>query len=267
VDSQLRFWLIGGGCAWAVLAVALFRKVVPPVVESRVLTRISGARALVGAMIGVVLLALLLGATARLDPLPRLAVSLAVHAGLAVFLVALARTVDPGNDALGLGVARLPEDFARGLGAYVVFIPTVVAAHVLNAWLVGDDADSVQKTVHEALGQDGPGRMVLILNLVLAVPLFEELVFRGLLQQGVKAQLALVAPPGQARVVSIVLASVAFTALHPPATYIPVFALSLLLGAAYEKSGRLLVPVALHAAHNLAVVLYDSLPQSWGAAP
>jgi membrane protease YdiL (CAAX protease family) len=258
--------MIAGGAAWAVVAAALFQRIVARV-ESRVLTRLAGARALIGALVGIALLAVVLGVTARLAPLPKAAVSLAVHAGMAAFLVALAGSVDPGRDVLGLGASRLPDDFVRGVGVYVVFIPTVVAAHVLNAWLVGKDAELVQENFREALVQVGPGRVLLVLNLVLAVPLFEEIVFRGLLQQGIKAQLAVVAPPVRARLASIAIASVGFTALHPPATYLPVFVLSLLLGAAYAKSGRLLVPVALHAAHNLAVILYDNLPRTWGAAP
>jgi membrane protease YdiL (CAAX protease family) len=132
---------------------------------------------------------------------------------------------------------------------------------------VGKGAESVRESFRDALVQVGPGRVLLVLNLVAAVPLFEEIVFRGLLQQGIKAQLSVVAPATRARAASIVLTSVGFTALHPPATYLPVFVLSLLLGAAYEKSGRLLVPVALHGAHNLAVVLWDTLPRTWGAAP
>jgi membrane protease YdiL (CAAX protease family) len=64
-----------------------------------------------------------------------------------------------------------------------------------------------------------------------------------------------------------VLASVAFTALHETATYIPVFVLSLILGASFERGGRILVPVALHASHNLAVVLVTSFMRTWGSAP
>ena len=146
-------------------------------------------------------------------------------------------------------------------------MPAVAAAHVLNSWFAGQDAETVRRSVHDALSKPGPARLALILNLVVAVPLFEEVVFRGLLQQGVKAQLALVAPARTARMLSVGLASVAFTALHEPPTFFPVFVLSLLLGAAYEKSGRLLVPVALHAAHNLAVIVYDSLAPNSGATP
>jgi membrane protease YdiL (CAAX protease family) len=266
LDAQLRFWMIAGGAAWAAAGVALFRRLVPRV-ESRVLTRLSGVRALVGALIGIGLLALVLGITAPLHDLPKAALSLAVHAGMAAFLVALAGTVDPGREVLGLGVGRLPDDAGRGFAAYLVFIPTVVAVHVLNEWMVGNSVERVQQDVHDALVREGPGRFALILNLVLAVPLFEEIVFRGLLQQGVKAQLGLVFPARRARIASVVLASVAFTVLHPPATYLPVFALSLLLGSVYERSGRLLVPVALHATHNLAVILYDALSRSLGTLP
>jgi membrane protease YdiL (CAAX protease family) len=115
------------------------------------------------------------------------------------------------------------------------------------------------------LVQEGPGRIILIATLVVAVPLFEEVVFRGLLQQGIKAQLAVAMPVRTARVLAIVVASVIFTVLHSSPAYLPVFLLSLLLGAAFETSGRILVPVALHATHNLAVVLYETFADRLGA--
>jgi membrane protease YdiL (CAAX protease family) len=232
-----------------------------------VLTRAAGARCLVGAAIGLALLALVLSATAGLPALPKAVLSLVAHAGAAAFLVAFSGAIEPGREVLGLGRARTAADVVRGALVYLAFVPAVVAAHVLNSWFAGKDADMVRRTVQDALGQPGPARLALILNLVVAVPLFEEVVFRGLLQQGVKAQLAIVAPARTARMVSVALASVAFTALHDPPAFFPVFVLSLLLGAAYEKSGRLLVPVSLHAAHNLAVIVYDSLPTNFGATP
>jgi membrane protease YdiL (CAAX protease family) len=266
VDVVLQFWIIGGGAAWAIVAVAFFRRAVP-IVESRVLTRGAGARCLLGAAIGIGLLALVLAATGGIAPFPKAVLSLVAHAGAASFLIGFSSAIEPGREVLGLSAAGAGRDLARGAAVYLLFIPAVAAAHVLNSWFAGKDAETVRRSVHNALTDPGPARIALVLNLVLAVPLFEEVVFRGLLQQGVNAQLALVVPPRTSRFLAVALASVAFTALHEPATFFPVFVLSLLLGAAYDKSGRLLVPVALHATHNLAVVVYDSLQGSCGAAP
>ena len=149
----------------------------------------------------------------------------------------------------------------------VLMLSTLVAPDIveyLDTGKVGARSVAGERIM---LSKPGPERLALILNLVVAVPLFEEVVFRVLLKQGVKAQLALVVPLRSARLLSVGLASVSFTALHEPPTFFPVFVLSLLLGAAYEKSGRLLVPIALHAAHNLAVIVYDSLALNSGATP
>lgn len=62
------------------------------------------------------------------------------------------------------------------------------------------------------------------------------------------------------------LASLAFSAAHlwahPPLLAVGVFPVSLLLGASYEQSGRLRVPIALHLWFNLA--LYTA--SAWQAA-
>lgn len=265
----VKFWVIGGGAAWLVVAIAIFGRVITRN-GSRSLNRQAGGRCLLGALLGIGLLAVILGvvnATLKDAPDPlRNAILLVTHAGMAAFLLLFAAHVEPGHEILGFAAPRAIDDLGRGIGVYVAFIPVVVAAHVLNSYFVGERAEQVQKTVHDALTQHGPGRVVLILNLVLLVPLFEEVVFRGLLQQGIKSQLAVVIPGPRARMLAVVLASIIFTTLHDPPTYLPVFVLSLLLGSAYEKSGRILVPVGLHATHNLAVVLYESFGRQFGAA-
>jgi membrane protease YdiL (CAAX protease family) len=260
------FWAIAGGLAWAPVAAAIAAWVVPRG-GGRTLSRPSGGACLLGAALGLGLLVLLLLTTGDLSQLPWTVAHLAVRAGLVAFLFAFAARVEPGRDVLGLAPGSPGRDLARGAGIYAAFVPVVIAAHVLNAIIVGGDAESVQKPVRDVLSQDGPARLALIVNLVVAVPLFEELVFRGFLQQGVKAQLALVASPRNASLLSVVVASVAFTAFHDTFTYVPVFVLSLILGSAFERSGRILVPVALHALHNLAVVIWASLAQSCGGGP
>jgi membrane protease YdiL (CAAX protease family) len=252
---------------WLVIAAAIFARVFRPEPGPAPVSRIGGARCLVGAVLGVAMLALVLWSTSALPPLVRAIAGLCAHLGIAAFLLAYAAQVEPGRDVLGIVPPRWSRDLLRGIGAYVVFIPIVAAAHVANEFIIGKEVESVQKGVHETLTGAGPERTALILNVTLAVPLLEELLFRGLLQQGLKAQLAVVVAPRPAAFLSVVIASIAFTGLHETATYIPVFVLSLILGASFEWSGRILVPVALHGAHNLAVVLLKTVAPEWGGGP
>lgn len=87
-------------------------------------------------------------------------------------------------------------------------------------------------------------RAVIIFNAVLVVPLFEEVLFRGLLQSTLTAQL-------RSPWLSILSTSILFAILHPyPAHLVPLFILSVGLGYAYEKSGSLLRPIFIHILFN-----------------
>ncbi|HVL57253.1 MAG TPA: JDVT-CTERM system glutamic-type intramembrane protease [Burkholderiaceae bacterium] len=91
------------------------------------------------------------------------------------------------------------------------------------------------------------------LQLLLA-PVWEEVLFRGLLQGRLGRWRA-----GAARWKGITLANALTGAVfaaahllaHPPALAPGFFAVSLLLGIARERSGGLALPIALHAAFNL----------------
>ena len=81
---------------------------------------------------------------------------------------------------------------------------------------------------------------------VLAAPLFEEFIFRGLIQGGLRRSL----PAWQA----IVISAAIFAIVHPPASMLPVFVLGLCTGWAYERSGSLLAPMLVHAMYNGVVL-------------
>lgn len=84
---------------------------------------------------------------------------------------------------------------------------------------------------------------------VLAAPLCEEFIFRGLLQGGLRRSL----PAWQA----IGIAAALFAVVHPPASMLPVFVLGLCAGFAYERSGALLAPMLVHAGYNAALLAYQ----------
>ena len=59
-----------------------------------------------------------------------------------------------------------------------------------------------------------------------------------------------VPPPPWATWAAIGLTSLLFALVHPAWTWAPIFALSLCLGYAYERTGNLWVPIVIHAAFN-----------------
>lgn len=81
---------------------------------------------------------------------------------------------------------------------------------------------------------------------VLAAPLFEEYIFRGLIFGGLRRSLRwLPAAAASAAVFAIV---------HPPLSMLPVFALGMVAAWAYERSHLLLAPMLVHAVYNAAVI-------------
>lgn len=94
-------------------------------------------------------------------------------------------------------------------------------------------------------------RLLLVLTVVVVAPLFEELLFRGLLFTGwTQSKLGVTG--------TILLTTVLWTALH--AQYqafdlAQVFVLGIFLGVARHRSGSLVVPVAMHAFVNMLACL------------
>jgi membrane protease YdiL (CAAX protease family) len=93
-----------------------------------------------------------------------------------------------------------------------------------------------------------PGdRSIAILLAVLVAPLLEEILFRAFLQPLLVQNLS--------DRLGIVVTSLVFAALHGTAALVPIFALSLLLGAIMLRTQRLFAVWAVHATHNALVFL------------
>ena len=86
-------------------------------------------------------------------------------------------------------------------------------------------------------------RILMLFFAVIITPVFEELVFRGLLQSYLRN---LNYGPWQ----SIFIASVIFSVLHPWMHLPAILVLSVAMGYAYEKSGSLLRPIFVHFLFN-----------------
>jgi len=136
---------------------------------------------------------------------------------------------------------RLGRSLAWGLGAGAVAI-AVGASYLALLARIDLGEEVVSQVQVDATGL----RTWFFALAVLAAPLFEEFIFRGLILGGLRRSLPLWAA---------VLASAAlFAIVHPPVSVFPVFCLGILTGLAYVRTGSLLAPMLVHALYNSAVL-------------
>ena len=84
---------------------------------------------------------------------------------------------------------------------------------------------------------------------ILAAPVFEEFIFRGLIFQGLRRWLG---------VPAAALASAAiFGLVHPPAAALPVAAMGLVAALVYARTGALIAPMLVHALYNAVVLAWQ----------
>lgn len=151
--------------------------------------------------------------------------------------------------ALGLQLRGLARPMLSGLAVFCAFLPVLVAVRygwqwVLD-WLNGGGLDHVQQSVRLLeKSQSVPVVAQLAVAAVLVAPVVEEMFFRGLLYGTLKRH---VRPAFAMAAVGVL-----FGLVHPPvAAQIPMCIFGALLCYIYEKTGRLVVPIAIHLLFNL----------------
>ena len=92
---------------------------------------------------------------------------------------------------------------------------------------------------------------------VVAAPLCEEFLFRGVLYRGMRATLGVKA--------SIICSAALFAFVHPPLGFVPIFALGVATALLYEKTGSLWASMAAHATHNGVIVALAALGQTFAS--
>lgn len=182
--------------------------------------------------------------------------------GVLALLAAVCTSVSlPAVLFVALAVARGPEVRAEvglvgpGSGrAVAVGVSWLVAALpgvlLLSAcWGVVLDGLGVEAepAYLPAVAELGAARLAVAAVLALVVgPLAEELLFRGLLQPVLVRSLG----PD----LGVLGTSFLFAAIHATAARVPVFALSLVLGWAMLRTGRIAAPMAMHVLYNAAAL-------------
>jgi len=160
--------------------------------------------------------------------------------------------------------ARRPDPDARpgqgramviGLVAIVLWWPIVNAAGRIAAsiimWRTGEASPTIGHDTLQML-VDGPGDGWFFLTgamVVIAAPVTEEILYRGLLQETLRRI-------GAGPWTAILITSAIFAAMHfstaAPHAIAGLFVLSIGFGWAFERTGRLAAPILMHALFNLA---------------
>lgn len=176
-----------------------------------------------------------------------------VCAGCVVTLVALLvfhRNRVPGL-LLALGLRRHPERRGNHASAIALGVGSgALAAAIALGYLwiaerlpsLAGGFEEAQKSVSEL---DADGRRWMLAVSVLAAPLFEEFIFRGILYRGFRHSVR--AP------IAVAASALVFALVHPAATALPVFIMALLAAGSYERTGWLATPVAAHMTYNAIV--------------
>jgi ABC-2 type transport system permease protein len=198
----------------------------------------------------------LIGAVAAQDSIgPWVIVSYA-GAGAAVVLLSLYifwRLRVPGLlEAVGLRSTRGSVGRALVLGPMaglsaavlgIAYLIVIQQLEVLKPFL------EEQSKMAERLRQEGLGWLALLA--VVAAPLFEEYLFRGLVFKGMRRSMK--------PAVAVVASAAIFAIVHPPLAFLPVFGLGVAAALAFEGSGLLLAPILAHVIYNASVIYVPKL--------
>lgn len=166
-----------------------------------------------------------------------------------------------------LSFKHFGQTLERAVIYYLAAGGLVMLILLVTLWICGVELNEARKhEILDLLGKLPPWHtvVVMVVGAVLAAPLCEELLFRGLLQPFLIDRLDRVgrlpdinpeAEPVAIRTASrwggILLTSVIFAVLHGEMQHWPaIWGLGVILGVAYDRFGNLLIPILVHFLFN-----------------
>jgi membrane protease YdiL (CAAX protease family) len=146
---------------------------------------------------------------------------------------------------LGLSTRHWLADSIRAVIGCLAALPPVMLALVVTTALLPEGFVPKEHTLLEALpGSQWYWKIVLVFSAVVVAPLAEEIFFRGLLQSMIRSYT-------QRPWVAVVAAAVIFGGVHAEWQNVPaLIILGIALGYNYERTGRLLPAILIHALFN-----------------
>lgn len=172
----------------------------------------------------------------------------AVLAAIVALIARFAQQLDPdGWRALGLWRGMHARAIATGLSAYLISLPGILGLGLVWPWVLDKlGIPFAPQALAEGFKSLPHERMALVLVLgIFVLPLFEEILFRVFLQPLLVQNFS---EKG-----GVLLTSALFAALHGESAFLPVFGLSLVLGAVMLRTQRLSAVWVVHALHNACV--------------
>lgn len=182
-----------------------------------------------------------------------------------VILAAAQRHFARGLKGFGLNIRTAARDFGSAFVNLLGIMP-IVGAMIILVMTAGEmfAGPGYEMPQHGELEQAAERpetvvRVVILITTIFVVPVFEELLFRGMFQTAIRSFLE--SRPGRlqsgnAAWPAVLLSAFVFATFHQHPEHWPaLFALAICLGYAYEKSGSLLRPIFIHALFNATAVL------------
>jgi len=158
----------------------------------------------------------------------------------------------------GLNLRKLPRDLLAAPVYLLATWPLIMAAIWLTIQLTQlASGHEYQMQQHQQLkvAAQNPQlilRVLIFVGAVLIVPVFEELMFRGIIQTMVRSFFR----AGNQAWAAIALSSGLFAIMHEePGHWPALFVLGVCMGYAYEKTGSLWRPIFIHAIFNATSVI------------
>lgn len=188
------------------------------------------------------------------DPLSnRVAVTVTAYLLYAIAGIVMVRELgQPQVKPLPRAVDLLGSDLTRkallfGAAAYCVALPVVLALSNLSTVLFGTGPEA-NPAIPQLLAAETPAqRWILVLNVCLVAPVFEEFFFRGFLFQQMKRFFSVTN--------AAALSAVVFASVHLSIeSFIPMFGLGLLMALTYHWVQSLWASICLHVLWNSATV-------------
>ena len=152
---------------------------------------------------------------------------------------------------LGLDTRHWIYDSLRGLIGYLAVLPVCFLLLRVSLWLLPGQFIQVHPTlvVLRTRAVSGLWLAAVIVSATVLAPLCEEIFFRGLLQSMLRRLL-----PGPWPAIAVSSAVFAGTHFQTPQNIPALLALSVVLGYNYERTGRLLPSILIHAIFNAVFI-------------